>query len=166
MSHGMSEQELFIGDKSKDERLLRLYRYWNDRRGSRQFPARGDIDPIDFPYALGRVSIVEVHRDPLRFRYRLVSTRLTQHLGYEMSSKYVDDIPEPAMRDFTRAFYKRALEHGAPLYESGAPRIERQQWQHETLVLPLASNGTEIDMLLIYRNTERPIDDPRPGTPK
>ena len=77
---------------SGDEALRRLYQYWLERRGARAFPSRSDIDPLDFVYALGRVSIVEIMPGPKRFRYRLVSSQLTDHLGYEMSSRYVGDI--------------------------------------------------------------------------
>lgn len=141
---------------SEDERLRRLYRYWNDRRGDRRFPARQDIDPVDFSFALGRVSLIEVERDPLRFRYRLVSTEVTRHLGYEMTGKYVEDIPEASMRDFVRRFYERALEHQAPLHDGGTVLIERYSWSYEVLLLPLAADGETINMLLIYRRTELP----------
>jgi hypothetical protein len=50
------DQSSFIEESSKDESLLRLYQYWDERRGKRRFPARGEIDLIDFTYALGRVS--------------------------------------------------------------------------------------------------------------
>jgi len=152
----MTVHPLPVEIASQDDRLLRLYRYWNDRRGELRFPPRASIDPVDFPYALGRVSLIEVQRNPLRFRYRLVGTLLTQHLGYEMTGKYVDDIPEPAMREFTLSFYERALKRQEPLHEAGTALIERYSWQHEVLVLPLASDGETIDMLLVYRNTERP----------
>ena len=83
---------------SGDEALRRLYQYWLERRGARAFPSRSDIDPLDFVYALGRVSIVEIMPGPKRFRYRHVSSQLTDHLGYEMRSRYVEDIPEPELR--------------------------------------------------------------------
>jgi hypothetical protein len=152
----MNDRPFPVEIASQDDRLLRLYRYWNDRRGELRFPPRANIDPVDFPYALGRVSLVEVQRNPLRFRYRLVGTLLTQHLGYEMTGKYVEQIPEPSMREYTRRFYERALQRQEPLHEAGTELIERYAWQHEVLVLPLASDGATIDMLLIYRNTERP----------
>jgi hypothetical protein len=144
--------------QTTDERLLGLLRYWRERRGGRKFPARRDIDPVDFTAALGRVSIVEVQRAPMRFRYRLVSTRVTEHLGYEMSGKFTDDIPDREMRAFVLGFYARALERAGPLYEAGTAIIDGYRWWHETLALPLASDGETIDMLLIYRNTKPPIE--------
>src|SRR5688572_20100313 len=53
--------------------ILRLYDYWDARRGARFAPRRQDIDPIHFPYALGDVALAEVlGGSPLAFRYRLV----------------------------------------------------------------------------------------------
>ena len=153
----MADQELPIEKATTDGRLLRFYRYWKERCGTSAFPARRDIDPIDFTFALGRVSIIEVQRAPIRFVYRLVSTELTEHLGYEMSGKSVEEIPNPAMRLFARGFYERALAHAAPLHETGNVLIDRYEWWYEALALPLASDGASIDMLLVYRNTSAPI---------
>ncbi len=162
----MADQPPPFPEAVKDQALLRLYRYWDERRAGRPFPARKDIDPVDFAYALGRVSIIEVEYDPLRFRCRLVSTQLTEHLGYEMTGKYLDEIPERSMREFVRDSYERALERRALLYETGTVLIERFEWWHETLMLPLASDGNKIDMLLTYRNTMPPaavVAPHRPG---
>ncbi len=161
----MNEQRSPLEEATQDQRLLRLYRYWDEQRQGRRFPGRDDISPIDFAYALGRVSIIEVRRDALRFFYRLVSSRLTEHLGYEMSGKFVDDIPDIEMREFTRAFYERALEGEAPLHEAGTFVVSGQRWWHEVLVLPLASDGGNIDMLLIYRNTLPPVEVTPPYRP-
>ncbi len=152
----MTERVPSLEESTSDQRLLRLYHYWNGRRGSRRFPGRDNISPVDFKYALGRVSVIEIHRGPLRFYHRLVATRFTAHLGYEMTGKYVDDIPELAMREFLRAFYELALERRAPFHETGKVLIGNRKWWHETLSLPLASDGENVDMLLIYRETLPP----------
>ena len=47
--------------------------------------------------------------DPPRFRYRLVSTELTEHLGYEMTGRHADEIAEPDVRRYTEQFYEQAL---------------------------------------------------------
>ncbi|HYM01303.1 MAG TPA: PAS domain-containing protein [Stellaceae bacterium] len=134
-----------------EERVRRLYAYWNERRGDKPFPARGDIDPIDFDFALGFVSLVDVLDRPRRFFYRLVSTGLTQHLGFEMTGKEVDDLPGPEMRAYVRYLYTRALWNRAPLYDKGEITLDGTGWEHETLVLPLSDDGAAINKLMIYR---------------
>ncbi len=40
----------------------RLLAYWLEKRGDRLFPAKAEIDPVEFPYILGYVTLVEVER--------------------------------------------------------------------------------------------------------
>ena len=140
-----------------DADLKRLYRYWAERCGERAFPSRDDIDPIEFDYALGRVSLIDVLEGPRRFYYRLVSTHLTRHLGYEMTGKFLDQLPESQVRDFAGRHYLRALEQRVPIYESGEVVLDRRRWRHESLVLPLSADGQTISMLMVYRVTDAPV---------
>jgi hypothetical protein len=36
-----------------DDRLRRLFAYWLEKRGERPFPAKAEIDPVEFSYILG-----------------------------------------------------------------------------------------------------------------
>lgn len=147
-----------IEHAATNEILLRLFRYWNDKRALRQFPARSDIDFLEFTYALGDISLVEIVGNPRRFHYRLVSTNLTDRLGYEMTGRTVEDIPDEATRRYVDSFYTRAITARAPLFEKSTRIFNYQLWHHEALVLPLSSDGEIIDMLMIYRK----IFDPAP----
>src|SRR3546814_7692417 len=53
---------------------------------------------LDFRYAIGLVTLVDVERDPLRFRFRLAASPVTRHLGYELTGRYLDEVPERDMR--------------------------------------------------------------------
>ena len=141
---------------TQDSPMKRLYLYWRERCGARRFPRREDIDPLDFDYALGRVSLVEVQEAPRRFYYRLVSTQLTRHLGYEMTGKFLDQMPEPQVRAYAERHYLRAVAAAIPLYESEEVVLDRRRWRHETLALPLSPDGETVSMLMIYRSTREP----------
>jgi len=137
-------------------KLQKLQDYWEERRRGREFPARSDIDPIDFRFALGHVSLIDVLQAPLRFRYRLVATNLTKHLGYEMTGKTADQIAEPQVRDYVLTRYCRAVEARRPLTESGEETLDDRVWRYQAIYLPLSSDGNAIDMLLVGRINERP----------
>ena len=139
---------------TSDEALKRLYRYWAERRGAKRYPSRDDIDPLDFGYALGRVSLVDVLENPRRYHYRLVSTSLTAGLGYEMTGKFMDEIPEPEVRHHTWQLYEAAVERRIPLHFRGEPMLDGRRWKSEALVLPLSSDQQAVDMLMIYRTAE------------
>lgn len=143
--------------ESDDNALKRLFHYWTERRGAKRYPSRDDIDPLDFGYALGRVSLVDVLEGPRRYRYRLVSTSLTALLGYEMTGKFLDQIPETEMRAYTERLYATAVERGVPLFFRDEAAIDRRYWKHEALILPLSSDGTLVNILMIYRTADRPV---------
>ena len=145
-----------IRDTIRHPLLRQFYDYWDSRRGERRFPARSALDPMDFKFALGRASLVDVMRDPLRFRYRLVASYLTDHLGFEMTGKLADEIPAPGMRAYTVASYTRAVEANAPLHQAEDVMLDGQRWRHEALFLPLSTDGDTIDMLAVCRVTDPP----------
>jgi hypothetical protein len=61
-------------------RIHRLHAYWlhqRDKRGG-LLPQRGDIAPDQIKDLLPNIMIVDVERDPMRFRYRLVGTRVVR----------------------------------------------------------------------------------------
>jgi hypothetical protein len=151
--------------ETADPSLKRLYGYWTERRGARPYPSRHDIDPLDFAYALGRVSLIDVLERPRRFRYRLVSTTLTERLGYEMTGKFLDEVPEAEMRDYSERFYVAALERRAPLYFRDDTMLDGRRWRHEGLALPLSADGLRVDMLMIYREAEAPVPPDPVSTP-
>jgi hypothetical protein len=53
-----------VAERIEDERLLRLFAYWTEKAAGRVCPARRDIDPLEFDYLLGDISLIEVLRDP------------------------------------------------------------------------------------------------------
>jgi len=146
---------------TNNDGLLRLYGYWVEKCGTRKLPSRQDIDPLEFTYALSRVSLVDVEEGARRFHYRLVSTSLTERLGYEMTRRYVEDIPDEEVRSYVEALYARAADLRAPLYERSKRFFSNRIWNHEALVLPLSSDGSTIDMLIVYRITDKPEPLPR-----
>lgn len=137
----------------------RLTTYWRSRAAGREFPARRDLDPLEFPYALGRVSLIEAHRAPTgyRYRYRLVSTELTARLGFEMTGRFADEMPSAELREYVHSFYGRAIAARAPLLETGNLQADGLVWVHSSLALPLSSDGDVIDGLMVYRETRLPV---------
>jgi hypothetical protein len=148
--------------ETASEAAKRLYAYWLARRGKKRFPAREDIDPLDFKFALGRVSLIEVLENPQRFRYRLVSTSITRHLGYEMTGKFTSEVPERELRDYVERLYAKAVSLAAPFYQKETAVYDGRVWEYEALMLPLSSDGQKINMILAYREAAPPRPAPAP----
>jgi hypothetical protein len=129
--------------------LLRLYDYWATRRRGRSFPARADLDPVEFSFALGNVTLIDVLYDPLRFRFRLVGSLMAQRMGWDLTGKMVDEIPDVQYRDSVIQGFRKVVELRRPnmtLYER---EVNRKPRRFEVLRLPLAADGETIDMLLL-----------------
>ncbi len=137
----------------RDERLLRFYLYWVERKGARRFPSRGDVDPLDFHYLLGNVMLVDVVGDPLRFRVRLHGSNMVMRAGYDLTGKSLDDLPIPEYRRYVIERCKGLVKTGAPLVVQHDRVLGGRPQRYEALWLPFSSDGTRVTMLscaLIY----------------
>jgi hypothetical protein len=133
----------------KAPQLLRLHADWDQRRRGREFPARPDFDPLDLKYILGDLTLVDVLRDPLRFRFRLHATNLVDRGGIDMTGRLLDEMPDERRRNNTLRHYLKVLDTRRPstVYLHNE-YTDRRSWHCEVLVLPLATDGATIDMLM------------------
>ncbi len=130
--------------------LRQLHEDWQARRRGRPLPARADFDPIDLKYVLGKLLLVDVLREPLQFRFRLVGTELVKHSGVDLTGRTLDDYPDPEYREFMRQLYTAAVTAQRPLSSIQTRLIlDGRLRRYEALLLPLAGDGVTIDMLMI-----------------
>lgn len=129
--------------------LRRLYAYWDDRRGAREFPGRPDIDPIDMHFALGNISLIDVLYEPQRFRYRLHGSIIAARLGIDMTGRFVDEIPEPGRRGFVEDNFRAVVASRRPLARSGDRVLDERAWNFDSIILPLGLADGVINMLLL-----------------
>jgi hypothetical protein len=144
----MAHQDMDIA-RIKDPRLKRLLEYWTARRGERAMPARADIDPLAFPYALGHIALVEVEPGQRpRYRCRIDGTIFATVLGHDFTGKYLDAESFPAeCADRIRA-YGELVSLGQPIHYAGTRDLKNSSRAAEGLLLPLSSDGRSIDMIL------------------
>jgi hypothetical protein len=140
-----------------DPCIRQLYDYWLSKRGERRYPARAEIDPLDFRYALGDVTLVEVGADRRSFTYRLHGSNLSARDGYDLTGKTLEAIPEAEYRERVRRGFTIAVDTGAPRHGIRDIVVDGRRRCFEYLILPLASDGNDIDMLLsVQRYIKRP----------
>ncbi len=132
-----------------DPSLCRLHAEWQKRRNGRAFPSRGDFDPIDMKYILGKLSLIEVHRHPLRFFFRVHAGKAAEHLSFDLTGKFLDDYPDRKHRDLIRDHFIRVVAEGVPLLvRRDAQATDNHLLHCEGIVLPLATDGRSVDMLM------------------
>jgi hypothetical protein len=130
--------------------LRRLLEYWQaKRRTLGRLPARADVDPLEMRYALGHLVLADVeHGDPIRFRHRLIGTRIVERAGYDATGLYVDDIPDSELARWLLGTYASVVATREPVWQSLNGVIGGRATILEILRLPLSSDGGKIDVVL------------------
>ena len=133
-----------------DDRLRRLLAYWLEKRGDRLFPPKAEIDPVEFPYILGYVTLVDVERDPRRrYRFRLDGSILVALSGTDYTGRYLDELPGAEYVAFILETYDRVVDSGEPYRYRKHELLDQQLFSEETLILPLGDNPPKVDMLVV-----------------
>ena len=148
-------------DEVESPILRRFFQYYLEKRGDRAFPARSDIDPVDFPYALGDITLVGVHYNPLNFSFRLDGSRHVERFGFDLTGRSLDDFPYPEMRQAIFESYKDVIDHREPRRYFRELESAGRWFRYETLLLPLATDGETIDMIvsaISFHDLQIPID--------
>jgi hypothetical protein len=157
---GGSREGEFLDDvlaAIEDDCLRGLYLYWEEKRAGRRFPARRDIDPLDLAFILGYLVLLDVTHDPLRFRFRLHGTMIVDQVRCDMTGKYLEEYPQSDYRPFLEKVWGDTVRRRAPTHGFYDQTIDNRTRRFESLRLPLSSDGTIIDMLLVaarYRQEE------------
>jgi len=132
----------------QDSRLQRLYDYWQFKKGDRRFPARRDIDPLDFAYVLGHVMLRDVLEDPLRFRVRVHGTDMVKQAGYDLTGKFIEDLPIAEYRDYVHKRCAGLVRTGEPLVVHHNRALDSRVQTYEALWLPFSDDGQNVATLL------------------
>jgi hypothetical protein len=137
-----------IAASIRDAKLQRFYDYWIGKCGDRRFPARRDIDPLEFPYVLGSLMLVDVLRDPQRFRVRLHGCNLVTRMNYDMTGKFLDELPRPEYRAYVLDRCRGLAASGEPLVITHDLILDGWISRYEALWLPLSNDGVHVDLLV------------------
>lgn len=131
--------------------VRRFYEYWRNIAPPGRLPGRQHLAPEDIVPLLSRLWMLDVFRDPLRFRFRLVGTDITRSVQRELTGRWVDEAQPEASRDPTlRDRYRFILETGQATWRRG-----RVLWEHdpthrfvENCLAPLAEDGKTVDKII------------------
>jgi hypothetical protein len=132
-----------------DSRLQRLFAYWLEKGGDRPFPAKAEIDPVEFSYILGYVTLVDVEPSPRRYRFRLDGSILVALSGADYTGRYLDELPGAEYVAFIKDTYDRVVDSGEPHRYRKNGLFDQQHFSEETIILPLGDSPPVVDMLMV-----------------
>ena len=142
----------------------RLLDFWRSLAPPGRLPGRQDLVPEDIAPLWSRVWMLDVSRDPLRYRYRLCGTEMVRSLGREVTGEWLDEVhPALISNPQSRERFRFMAETGRATWRRGVPLWTRDPKHHliETLIVPLAGDGRTVDKLfavsVVFDSVGRPI---------
>lgn len=126
-------------------------------------PARADVDPAKLSRWLPWIFLLDVlpGDDGPDFRYRLIGTAVDDLHGRYLTGQLISKAWPTRVADASLAVHRSAVDQRAPIRAVWNVRFPSQQFQMQTLTLPLSSDGATVDMLLgaaVYRGTDAGSD--------
>jgi len=136
-----------------------IFRYWDEKRGSRRMPRRADIDPVELVAFLPALMIVDVVADARRYVYRLVGTREAQARGRDPTGRPVGDAFIGSSRESVLANYDQVSLTGVPHVDlktviTNGDRLDNSH----VIFLPLSEDDRSVSQILVYTDFEPPED--------
>ena len=132
--------------------LKRMVALWHEKRAGRDWPLRRDFDPLEFGFAAGYVSLVDVQDKGSggrrRLYFRLEGTKQVDLFGVDCTGKFLDQAAAPASARTAEQSFAAAIETGTPQYHARFVESSQRLVGYEIAVLPLSRGGDRIDMLM------------------
>jgi len=139
-------------DRSAWHPLVRqFYDYWLSVAPPGVLPGRQHVAPEKMAPWLSRLWLLDVHRNPLRYRCRLAGSDMVRSIGQEVTGRWLDEVhPLSASDPRSRGRFRFVTELGRPAWRRGTPRWARQPEFKiiESLLVPLAADGRSVDKIM------------------
>lgn len=117
-----------------------IYDYWIGCGGTREMPARADINPAHIPRLLPFVSLIDVCPEITESKIRLAGTRLRDVYDREITGLTIAELDLGAKRDYWLAAYRHTAFDGKPTQGIvRGPRVNKEHLVQYWIKLPLVS---------------------------
>ncbi len=146
-----TESEPFSLPVDSAPKIRALFDYWRAIHPESGLPGRARFDPVDVPELLANIWMVDVAREPLRFRFRLVGTEIVKFTDRDHTGRWLDEVYPGFADSSAYRFYRDCALAARPAYRRGQvpTRSGAKTVVAEQLTLPLAANGRDVDILLM-----------------
>ena len=137
-----------IASALRYDSLRQALAYWESKRRGRPMPARRDLDPIEIPRLLPWVLLIDVLRDPLDFRYRLIGTEVVAVSRDDFTGTRFSDLPGKGSDSVIWDNCLTVVRSKAP-FSRRPPYVGPRDDVHsgQNLLMPLSSDGEQVDMI-------------------
>jgi hypothetical protein len=132
--------------------VAQVFRYWDRVRGARVMPSKSEIDFLELQPWLPGILMIEVAGDEGReLIYRIVGERGVRLRGYDPTGMTVSTAAFGRSVAHVLANYSVVIDLRIPLYGWYNDEVaDGRRVGSGTLMLPLSSDGQEVDWVLVY----------------
>ena len=123
-----------------------LQDYWRSKHPEAGLPGRQHIDPVDIPELLPNIWLIDVHRNPYRFKFRLLGTQVVNYAGEDNTGRWFDE----RWPNYDPSVFIDIVESRRPSWARGRSKMrpEKDYYEMERVRFPLASDGETVDIIL------------------
>jgi hypothetical protein len=132
--------------KIQSARLRRFYDYWRAKHREGALPGRADIDPVEFAWALGFVSLYDMLPDG-DVRVRVDASKAVEFFGQDLTGTLLSAHPDPAMSTMMVRTLAQIARTRMPIAIRRDFEMHNRDWRYEALIVPFAADGQTVDML-------------------
>lgn len=145
-------------------KVRQLHEYWHSKRLPGQlFVFRRDIDPLELRKLLPFITIVDVEHAPLRFRYRLVGTRVVEYNHQEFTGMYLGEVGWQDEAMLLGAYEQAVLERRPNLGVYAWDLRSGGTGRCEFGIFPLTEDGETIHQVISIEDYEFPLREVDPA---
>tara|TARA_E500000305_G_scaffold60951_2_gene48737 strand:+ start:261 stop:776 length:516 start_codon:yes stop_codon:yes gene_type:complete len=123
--------------------LLRAFlSYWRGKAGPEGLPARSDFDPVEMKRFLGNLFLVVPEKEADDFRYSLIGTKITDHVGIDNTGRTVGDVfGKPGLE-----LYRSVRDERRPIRVHGFVEWRQKEFlSYESVILPLSDDAVNVN---------------------
>lgn len=134
----------------------RVFRdHWLDLCGDRAMPPRSALDPLEIRQLLPHIVLIDVMREPVRFRYRLIGTFVTGLAGRDATGRFLDRALYGRFLEAMIWPYQEVVNTGAPIATLSGVLFAKREWHCiENMFVPFGERG-EIDVIAVCADVDQ-----------
>jgi hypothetical protein len=131
-------------------KVRQIYEYWRSIHPAEGLPSIQHFDPAAVHTLLPHIWLLDVLRNPYRFRYRLVGGEITAAGGPARRGQLMEEQQGGPIPDRIQSALIDMVERHEPDWYRGRPLAAHVEHIHslERISLPLAGDGRTVDVIL------------------
>lgn len=133
--------------------LARIYGLWTAAAAAagKHLPGVNALGPPQLKSVLPDVHVYNVRPEPPRYAFRLIGTRVTEHMGLNLTGRPVDDIPSDTLRAVVTEILNTVETRRTTVHIKAPRAVALPNGSHrplESLWMPFGEDGEAVSRIM------------------